>query len=80
MTNKTMQVVEEKVELIKEESPWKEEIEQLSNKKSNLTNQARTNLFGRVGSQKSQICTIEPQKNQVNLDLVSFILSSGLGQ
>ena len=31
---KTMQVVEEKVELIKEESPWKEEIEQLSHKKS----------------------------------------------
>ena len=34
---KMMQVVEEKVELIKEESPWKEEIEQLSHKKSNLT-------------------------------------------
>ena len=31
--NKMMQVVEEKVELIKEESPWKEEIEQLSHKK-----------------------------------------------
>ena len=55
MMNKSLQVVEEKVELIKEESPWKEEIEQLSNKKSILTNQARTNLFGRVGSQKSRI-------------------------
>ena len=36
MMNKWMQVVEEKVELIKEESPWKEEIEQLSNKKVNF--------------------------------------------
>ena len=33
-----MQVVEEKVELIKEESPWKEEIEQLSNKNINFLN------------------------------------------
>ena len=30
---KMVQVVEEKVDLIKEESPWKEEIEQLSHKK-----------------------------------------------
>ena len=37
MVNKLMmQVVEEKVELIKEESPWKEEIEQLSNKIENF--------------------------------------------
>ena len=34
MMNMMVQVVEEKVELIKEESPWKEEIEQLSNKES----------------------------------------------
>ena len=34
---KMVQVVEEKVDLIKEESPWKEEIEQLSHKKSILT-------------------------------------------
>ena len=33
---KMVQVVEEKVDLIKEESPWKEEIEQLSHKKINI--------------------------------------------
>ena len=33
---KMVQVVEEKVDLIKEESPWKEEIEQLSHKKINF--------------------------------------------
>ena len=44
-----MQVVEEKVELIKEESPWKEEIEQLSNKIENFQKIFR---FGPIDFQK----------------------------
>ena len=47
-----MQVVEEKVELIKEESPWKEEIEQLSNKKSILRTFKKSFRFGPIDFQK----------------------------
>ena len=53
MVNKLMmQVVEEKVELIKEESPWKEEIEQLSNKKSILRTFKKSFRFGPIDFQK----------------------------
>ena len=52
MVNKLMmQVVEEKVELIKEESPWKEEIEQLS-KKIQLRTFTKSFRFGPIDFQK----------------------------
>ena len=73
-----MQVVEEKVELIKEESPWKEEIDQLSNKKSIENLKRNPSGLGQLTSRSFSFSSLDSaifQKiSELNQILPSFML------